>query len=118
MPSPRQRFVISAILFQWLDVRRWNEDLRFRLKDNEDIGTAILHIAVKDAPGSGINLGGSIIGKATIDASIIIGELDKLRAEALNAGLHSLVVLAHTFACRHKACDVVEQVQEILLCRG
>lgn len=56
------------------------------MKDNQDTSSAMLSISVKDAPGTGVNLAGSVIGKASIDASIIIGELDKLRADAVSDG--------------------------------
>ena len=81
-------------------VCRWQEDLRFRLKDSYDSGSATVNIELKDAPSSLQYLGGSTIGKATIDASIIVGELDKLRADALNTGaatpLASLPNVDHT----------------------
>lgn len=81
-------------------VCRWQEDLRFRLKDSYDNGSATVNIELKDAPSSLQYLGGSTIGKATIDASIIVGELDKLRADAFNTGaatpLASLPNVDHT----------------------
>jgi hypothetical protein len=72
---------------------RWNEDLRFRREDSQEVGNAMMKIVVKDARGSAINVGRSVIGKASIDASIILGELDRLRAplkgrSALKAGAH------------------------------
>jgi hypothetical protein len=87
---------------------RWNEDLRFRLRDSQEIGNAMLKVAVKDAPGSATNLGGSVIGKASVDAAIIIGELDKLRAEALNEGVHLLLERVTSHA-RRSIIVVVEE---------
>ena len=93
------------------DVYRWHQDLRFRLKDNHDIGSATLNIELKDAPGAMQYLGGNTIGKATIDASIIVGELDKLRSEALSIGGHQpLGFLPAYLACTRAAGDVAAPV--------
>jgi hypothetical protein len=65
--------------------------LRFRVKDNEETDSTRLQVVLKSASSSSIALGGNFIGKATIDASGIIGELDKLRADANSEGRPQLL---------------------------
>lgn len=69
-------------------VCRWTEDFRFRVQDAGESSSQI-HFKVRDGSGKGLGLGGATFGRAVLNTSAIIHELDKMRSQQLSSGVNS-----------------------------
>lgn len=65
---------------------RWVEDFRFRVQDAAESSSQLL-IKVRDGSGKGLGVGGTTFGRAIINTSGIINELDKMRIQQMSSGL-------------------------------
>lgn len=65
---------------------RWSEDFRFRVQDAPESSSQVV-LKVKDGSGKGLGLGGSTLGRAILNTSAVIHELDKMRSQQMSSGV-------------------------------